>query len=184
INVSLFVFDTLLTAKLHLDQYYVLTDHLIRRIHQLDTTYLTFYPGQRNEFYSLNNVVVPPNNTACSVNSIRRTDIQKTYMAYSNQLNMAYLSSDTIADQNSICSAGQEVGCELCKGPHYTKDCPQKEEGKTLEEAYYAQFGEPYQPGGQYRAAGPGFYQRKNGNSSYLDRRPSLEESLAKFRAE
>ncbi|GJY26782.1 hypothetical protein Tco_0401508 [Tanacetum coccineum] len=33
--------------------------------------------------------------------------------------------------------------CELCKGPHYTKDCPQKEEGKTLEEAYYTQH-EPY----------------------------------------
>nr|GEV75362.1 hypothetical protein [Tanacetum cinerariifolium] len=30
-----------------------------------------------------------------------------------------------------------QVGCELCKGPHYTKDCPQKEEGKTLEQAYY-----------------------------------------------
>nr|GEU92475.1 hypothetical protein [Tanacetum cinerariifolium] len=31
------------------------------------------------------------------------------------------------------------VGCELCKGPHYTKDCPLKEEGKTLKEAYYTQ---------------------------------------------
>ncbi|GJZ56614.1 hypothetical protein Tco_0611807 [Tanacetum coccineum] len=30
-----------------------------------------------------------------------------------------------------------QVGCKLCKGPHYTKDCPLKEEGKTLEEAYY-----------------------------------------------
>ncbi|GJW62763.1 reverse transcriptase domain-containing protein [Tanacetum coccineum] len=30
-----------------------------------------------------------------------------------------------------------QVRCEQCKGPHYTKDCPQKEEGKTLEEAYY-----------------------------------------------
>ncbi|GJR53607.1 retrovirus-related pol polyprotein from transposon TNT 1-94 [Tanacetum coccineum] len=29
------------------------------------------------------------------------------------------------------------VRCKLCKGPHYTKDCPQKEEGKNLEEAYY-----------------------------------------------
>ncbi|GKC49227.1 hypothetical protein Tco_1071972 [Tanacetum coccineum] len=30
-----------------------------------------------------------------------------------------------------------QVGCEQCKGPHYTKDCPLKEKGKTLEEAYY-----------------------------------------------
>ncbi|GKE95615.1 retrovirus-related pol polyprotein from transposon TNT 1-94 [Tanacetum coccineum] len=64
-----------------------------------------------------------------------------------------------------------QVRCELCKGPHHTKDCPQKEEGKTLEEAYYTQFGAPYQPGGQYRAAGPRFYQRNNGNSSYPARR-------------
>ncbi|GJX87452.1 hypothetical protein Tco_0339466 [Tanacetum coccineum] len=25
-----------------------------------------------------------------------------------------------------------QVGCELCKGPHYTMDCPLKEDGKTL----------------------------------------------------
>ncbi|GJR91137.1 hypothetical protein Tco_0215148 [Tanacetum coccineum] len=30
-----------------------------------------------------------------------------------------------------------QIGCELCKGPHYTKNYPLKEEGKTLEEAYY-----------------------------------------------
>ncbi|GJR00067.1 hypothetical protein Tco_0523051 [Tanacetum coccineum] len=64
--------------------------------------------------------------------------------------------------------ATQDI-CELCKGPHYTKDCPLKEEGKTLKEAYYTQFGAPYQPGGQYRAVGPGFYQRNNENSSYPD---------------
>ncbi|GJT40694.1 hypothetical protein Tco_0940559 [Tanacetum coccineum] len=28
-----------------------------------------------------------------------------------------------------------QVGCEQCKGPHYTKDCPLKEKEKTLEEA-------------------------------------------------
>ncbi|GJW92106.1 hypothetical protein Tco_0169659 [Tanacetum coccineum] len=70
------------------------------------------------------------------------------------------------------------------KRPHYTKDCPLKEEGKILEEAYYTQFGAPYQPGGQYRAAGPGFYQCNNGNSSYPDRRQTLEESLTKFMVE
>ncbi|GJX39523.1 hypothetical protein Tco_0252826 [Tanacetum coccineum] len=35
-----------------------------------------------------------------------------------------------------------QVGCEQCKRPHYTKDCPLKEEGKTLKEAYYMQFEE------------------------------------------
>ncbi|GJW82369.1 hypothetical protein Tco_0146344 [Tanacetum coccineum] len=47
-----------------------------------------------------------------------------------------------------------QVGCEKCKGPYYTKDCPLKEEGKTLEEAYYTQFGGPFQ-GGEYRATTP-----------------------------
>ncbi|GJR92628.1 uncharacterized mitochondrial protein-like protein [Tanacetum coccineum] len=70
------------------------------------------------------------------------------------------------------------------KRPHYTKDCPHKEEGKALEEAYYTQFDTPYQPGGQYRAAGPGFYQRNNENSSYPARRDTMEEYLSKFMAE
>ncbi|GKB07787.1 pyruvate dehydrogenase (acetyl-transferring) kinase, mitochondrial, partial [Tanacetum coccineum] len=76
-----------------------------------------------------------------------------------------------------------QVGCEQCKGPHYTKDCPLKEEGKTLEEAYYTQFGGPFQGGG-YRAAAPGFYQRNNANPSYQERRQSLEDSLSKFISE
>ncbi|GKE06560.1 DNA-directed DNA polymerase [Tanacetum coccineum] len=74
-----------------------------------------------------------------------------------------------------------QVGCELCKGPHYTKDCPLKEEGKTLEEAYYTQIGVPFPQGGQYRAATLGFYQRNNANPSYHERRQSMEESLSKF---
>ncbi|GJY03789.1 uncharacterized mitochondrial protein-like protein [Tanacetum coccineum] len=61
-----------------------------------------------------------------------------------------------------------QVGCEQCKGPYYTKDCPLKEEGKTLEEAYYTQFGGPFQGGG-YRAATPGFYQKNNANPSYQE---------------
>ncbi|GJS54057.1 hypothetical protein Tco_0627419 [Tanacetum coccineum] len=55
---------------------------------------------------------------------------------------------------------------------------------KANEKVYVAHFGAPYQPEGQYRAAGPGFYQRNNENSSYPDQRPSLEESLTKFMAE
>ncbi|GJS39565.1 homeodomain-like protein [Tanacetum coccineum] len=59
-----------------------------------------------------------------------------------------------------------QVGCEQCKGHHYTKDCPLKEEGKTLKGAYYTQFGVPFQRGGQYRAGASGFYQRNNANPS------------------
>ncbi|GKF21354.1 DNA-directed DNA polymerase, partial [Tanacetum coccineum] len=76
-----------------------------------------------------------------------------------------------------------QVGCEQCKGPHYTKDCPLKEEGKTLEEAYNTQFGGPFQ-GGLYRAAAPRFYQRNNVNPSYQERRQSKEDTLSKFMSE
>ncbi|GJT90810.1 hypothetical protein Tco_1079655 [Tanacetum coccineum] len=64
-----------------------------------------------------------------------------------------------------------QVGCEQCKGPYYTKDCPLKEEGKTLEEAYYTQFGKPFQGGG-YIATAPGFYQRNNANPSCCHLKP------------
>ncbi|GJW20156.1 hypothetical protein Tco_0030778 [Tanacetum coccineum] len=73
-----------------------------------------------------------------------------------------------------------QVGCEQCKGPHYTKDYPLKEEGKTLEEAYYIQFGAPFQGGG-YRATALGFYQRNNINPSYQERRQSMEDTLSMF---
>ncbi|GKD11241.1 homeodomain-like protein [Tanacetum coccineum] len=66
---------------------------------------------------------------------------------------------------NEIDYAAQ-VGCEQCKGPHYTKDCPLKEEGKSLEKAYYTQIGGPFQGRG-YRATAPGYYQRNNEISSY-----------------
>ncbi|GJV32261.1 DNA-directed DNA polymerase [Tanacetum coccineum] len=76
-----------------------------------------------------------------------------------------------------------QVGCEQCKGSHYTKDFTLKEEGKTLEEAYYKQFGEPFQGGG-YRAEALGFYQRNNVNLSYQERRQSMEDTLSKFMSE
>nr|GEW01921.1 hypothetical protein [Tanacetum cinerariifolium] len=72
-----------------------------------------------------------------------------------------------------------KVGCELCKGPHYTKDCPLKEEGKTLEEAYYTQFGVPFQQGRQYRAAALGIYQRNNAKPSCCYQKPrSLDQNF------
>ncbi|GJW69295.1 hypothetical protein Tco_0123719, partial [Tanacetum coccineum] len=67
--------------------------------------------------------------------------------------------------------------------PHYTKDCPLKEEGKTLKEAYHTQFGALFQRGG-YRATAFGFYQRNNANPSYQERKQSMEETLSKFMRE
>ncbi|GJZ14544.1 hypothetical protein Tco_0550221 [Tanacetum coccineum] len=76
-----------------------------------------------------------------------------------------------------------QVGCEQCKGSHYTKDCPQKEEGKTLEESYYTQLGGPFQGGG-YRATALGYYQRNNANPLFQERRQSMEDTLSKFMSE
>ncbi|GJW13299.1 hypothetical protein Tco_0017432 [Tanacetum coccineum] len=117
------------------------------------------------------------NGTSSKTRSIETSDRLAAIQAQLNNLERE------IKKVNEKVYAAQ-VGCELCKGPHNTKDCPLKEEGNTLEEAYYTRFGAPYQPGGQYRATGPGFYQHNNENSSYPDQRQTLEESLTKFMAE
>nr|GEV17879.1 hypothetical protein [Tanacetum cinerariifolium] len=52
---------------------------------------------------------------------------------------------------------------------------------ETLKEAYYTQFGVPFQQRGKYKAAALEFYQGNNANPSYQERRQSLEESLSKF---
>ncbi|GKD17700.1 reverse transcriptase domain-containing protein [Tanacetum coccineum] len=90
--------------------------------------------------------------------------------------------SKTVADAKKVNKKvyTAQVGCEQCKGPHYTKDCPLKEEGKNLEEAYYTQFVELFQ-GGEYRAVTSGFYQMNNANPSYQEQRQSMEETLSKF---
>ncbi|GKC37822.1 hypothetical protein Tco_1050206 [Tanacetum coccineum] len=71
----------------------------------------------------------------------------------------------------------------ICKDPHYTKGLSTQGRRGTLEEGYYKQL-EHLSSLRQYRAAGPGFYQRNNRNSSYPDQRQTLEESLTKFIAE
>lgn len=77
-----------------------------------------------------------------------------------------------------------QVGCEMCQGPHYTKDFPSKNAGEMFEEAYYTQFGQPFQPSGRYIAAAPGYYQRDNGNPSYQERRQTLDDTLKQIMAD
>ncbi|GJW04245.1 hypothetical protein Tco_1563101, partial [Tanacetum coccineum] len=91
---------------------------------------------------------------------------------------MAEYSQKEIKKVNEKVYAAQ-VGRELCKGPHYTKDCPLKEEGKTLEEAYYTQFGVPFLQGEQYRAAGPRFYLRNTANPSHEENSNMIKEIQA-----
>ncbi|GJZ04290.1 putative reverse transcriptase domain-containing protein [Tanacetum coccineum] len=67
----------------------------------------------------------------------RKTEISDGLAAIQAQLNNL---GREIKKVNEKVYAAQ-VGCEQCKSPHYTKDCPLKEEGKTLEEDYYTQFG-------------------------------------------
>ncbi|GJW04634.1 ribonuclease H-like domain-containing protein [Tanacetum coccineum] len=77
-----------------------------------------------------------------------------------------------------------QVGCESCNVPHYTKDCPLKEEGNIFKEAYYTQFRVPFPQGGRYRATALGFYQRDDGNPSYQEQRQTMEELLSKIIAD
>ncbi|GKC70636.1 hypothetical protein Tco_1116519 [Tanacetum coccineum] len=72
-----------------------------------------------------------------------------------------------------------QVGCKQCKGPYYTKDYRLKEEGKTLEEAYYMQFDNHYyeEKEGNY---GPKF--AKAYRASHInDTIPRNEKDLGSF---
>ncbi|GJX24131.1 hypothetical protein Tco_0228576, partial [Tanacetum coccineum] len=81
---------------------------------------------------------------------------QKWYNGTSTRTRSTETSDRLVAIQDQLNNLGREikkvnervyatqVRCESCNGPHYTKDYPLKEEGKTLEEAYYTQFGVPF----------------------------------------
>ncbi|GJZ03516.1 gag-pol polyprotein [Tanacetum coccineum] len=85
-----------------------------------------------------------------------------------------------ILDSRGVIPSKTTADAKVAIHTSYTKDCPLKEEGKNLEEAYYTQFGAPFQGGG-YRATALGFYQRNNANPSYQERRQSMEDTLSKF---
>ncbi|XP_071728851.1 uncharacterized protein [Rutidosis leptorrhynchoides] len=73
------------------------------------------------------------------------------------------------------------VGCELCQGPHLTKDCNQ---ASMEEQANYLgnQYNNQYQGGSSgYQRNGPPRFVNRNQNQSYVDKGPLLEELLRGF---
>ncbi|GKC75602.1 hypothetical protein Tco_1126376 [Tanacetum coccineum] len=74
---------------------------------------------------------------------------QKWYNRTSTRTRSTNTSNRLVAIQAQLNNLGREikrvnervyaaqVGCESCNEPHYTKDCPLKEDEETFEEAYY-----------------------------------------------
>ncbi|GJU83136.1 hypothetical protein Tco_1285501 [Tanacetum coccineum] len=125
----------------------------------------------------INNFQQEPNETLYQAWERFKELLMKCPQHYLTEMQKAQLNSlgREIKKVNEKVYAAQ-VGCEQCKGPH-TKDCPLKEE------AYYTQFGRPFQGWG-YRVAALGFYQRNNTNPSYQERRQYMKETLSKFMSE
>ncbi|GJX61717.1 hypothetical protein Tco_0294617 [Tanacetum coccineum] len=88
------------------------------------------------------------NGTSTRTRSTKNSDGLATIQAQLNNLGRK------IKKVNEKVYAAQ-VGCKLRRGPHYTEDCPLNEEEKTLEEAYFTQFGVTLPQGGQYRCHAP-----------------------------
>ncbi|GKB19406.1 reverse transcriptase domain-containing protein [Tanacetum coccineum] len=75
-----------------------------------------------------------------------------------------------------------QVGCQNCGGAHLDKDCPLKEEVKSIEEAKYGEFGRhsPFSNGAKYRVGPPRYYIRMENRPPVGEKRPSLEELMNK----
>ncbi|GKD44614.1 uncharacterized mitochondrial protein-like protein [Tanacetum coccineum] len=136
---------------------------------------ITTWDGLKTKFL---NKYCPPARTAKKmeeINNFHQEPDENLYQAWERFKEL--LMKRREQEMNEKAYAAQ-VGCKQCKGPHYIKDFPLKEEGKTLEKAYYTQFGGSFQGGG-YRAVTPRFYQRNHANPSYQERRQSMEDTLA-----
>nr|GEU45451.1 hypothetical protein [Tanacetum cinerariifolium] len=74
------------------------------------------------------------------------------------------------------------VGCQTRGGAYLVKDCPLKEEVKSIKEAKYGEFGRPspFGNGAKYRVGPPGYYIRLDNRPPVGEKRPSLEELMNK----
>ncbi|GJR03436.1 hypothetical protein Tco_0526420 [Tanacetum coccineum] len=110
--------------------------------------------------------VIPSMNAAYAKKAIKEMDVhsQKWHNGTSTRKRSTDTYDGLAAIQAQLNNLGRElkkvnekvyaaqVGCESCKGTHYTKDCPLKEEVKAFEEAFYTQYSVPFPPRGRFRA--------------------------------
>ncbi|GJT80600.1 hypothetical protein Tco_1054942 [Tanacetum coccineum] len=75
-----------------------------------------------------------------------------------------------------------QVGCQICRGAHLDKECPQNEEVKSVEEVKYGEYGRPspFSNEAKYRVGPPGYYTRIDNRLPFGKKKPSLEELMNK----
>ncbi|GJY93046.1 cysteine-rich receptor-like protein kinase [Tanacetum coccineum] len=75
-----------------------------------------------------------------------------------------------------------QVGCQNCGGAHLDKDCPLKEEVKSIEEAKYGEFERPspFSNGAKYRVGPHGYYTGMDNRPPVGEKRPRLENLMNK----
>nr|GEV81262.1 hypothetical protein [Tanacetum cinerariifolium]GEW50870.1 hypothetical protein [Tanacetum cinerariifolium] len=75
-----------------------------------------------------------------------------------------------------------QVVCQNCGGAPLDKDCPLKEEVKSIKEVKYGEFGRPspFSNGAKYRVGSPGYYTRIDNRPPIREEKPSLEELMNK----
>ncbi|GKE64579.1 hypothetical protein Tco_1518740, partial [Tanacetum coccineum] len=186
---------------------------MIRRIHQLDTTYQTFYSDSilvatcmtRSSAKELFSPLESPKQKFCSKRRLFKTPSLVESPEFNQFPDIKEHSEEEVREimtetmEQYMSKTQGDYGSGVTR-PKINQDAHFELKGlaaiqaqlnnlgreikKVNEKLYAAQFGAPYQPRGHYRVAGPRFYQRNNRNSSYPDRRQTLEESLTKFMAE
>ncbi|GJU72136.1 protein kinase-like domain, concanavalin A-like lectin/glucanase domain protein [Tanacetum coccineum] len=76
-----------------------------------------------------------------------------------------------------------QVGCQNCRGAYLDKDCPLKEEVKSIKEAKYGEFERPspFSNGAKYCVGPPGYYTRMDNRPPIGEKRPTLEDLMNKY---
>ncbi|GJS61215.1 hypothetical protein Tco_0655999 [Tanacetum coccineum] len=72
-------------------------------------------------------------------------------------------------------------GYDNCEGMHQTKECPLSDEGGTIKEVKYGEFGKPFPSNdgneARYRVGVLGYYIRVENRPPFGEKKPSLEET-------